>query len=162
MSYTLWRNGRLLGELVREFQAKSPSFTMGFLAPTPDFIDVGVLHQHWIPEWPSGPVVQLRLPLPAPIESAADDDAPWQCCVPRQPLSKNAGVVPPEDVLVIRDTAGDVVLTQTIMVNRVAGFDDTVVAAYRARGQVASCWSLGFVRRGATEASFSAQLICGR
>jgi hypothetical protein len=157
MSYTLWRNDRLLGALVREFKSDSPDYTVGFLACTADFTDVSVLHQHWVPEWPWGPIVQHRFPLPEQPEPAASDDAAVPSCDPLAPRSGDLGVVPPEAVLEIRDAAGETVLTQAIMVDRVVGCDDAVVTAYAARGDMPSSWSLAFVRRGAGSAKFSAQ-----
>jgi hypothetical protein len=138
MSYTRWRNGRFLGELVREFKSNSSEFTTGFLACTPDFTDVGALQQVWLPEWSTGPVVQLRFPG-IPTTSHADDP------------------VAPDNVLEIRDATGAIVPTHHISVQAAPGFDERAVAAYRERVEVATSWYIAFVRRGApTNASYSA------
>ena len=135
MTYSLWRNSTLLGEIAVEYVTHSVNFVGGMFVPTSALTERGGLVQGRLPH-PSEAVLFQEPFAPPPRPSRG-----------HVPLTLMDGVgVPPERVLEVRDNNGVVVPTDFIMLRETADLTpepgSQLFDACVARGVPFSPWML--------------------
>lgn len=100
MTYSLWRNGELIGRILPEYPSDSPHLIVGMLQPTSAFPDVGPLMQHHDDILPGRPVFEDRIKP----EKRAPSEKKIRVMVPLKPMSaEQMRGIAPELVIEVRD-----------------------------------------------------------
>ena len=159
MSYSLWRNGQLLGELVIDYPTSRPELVAGMFLPAPAFAMVGALMQTRAHIIPGAPVFQSVPPRPFEGDRTPNPDGGRRglhsaIAVPLQPMSEEEQRgVGPELILEVRDAAGRVIPTDMVLISELplpsapaAGPRGQLLEACDALGVDYSGWTLSFLR----------------
>jgi hypothetical protein len=108
-NYTLWRNGQLLGRVRISFPvANNKAGIGGMLEVEEAFTDIAELMQH---SWPT---------LPGRTFQSLTADAPSHVVL-REMSEAEAQGLPPERILVIRDSAGEDMVFKFLSIMRLPG-----------------------------------------
>lgn len=136
MTYSLWRDGRQLGDIVLALPASDPNDVAGVFAPTDAFSDLAPVMQVRLVGLPGYPVLQT------PITHTRSSGP-----VALQPMSEaQAAGVPTDQLFEVRDASGIALVHRMIALDRLPpvpeGHIDAVREACRAADVPYSQWYL--------------------